>query len=362
MATFKGIAIKTALAGLALSMAANAEFKVVGYLPSWGNAIQTVQYKKLTHVIWSFAAPADNGSLSGYDGAKLTQLVAAAHPNKVKVFLAVGGGGNGDKGWSVATASDAGRQALVKACMDAVHTYSLDGIDFDWEYPDGAQVAGFNATVKLLAAALHAEGKQISAAVTMNDWPKSFPTKELYDGVAPGFDFLNIMVYDNPAPHSTVQHAVTGLDVWLKTKGLSRDKCILGCPFYGAAGKYKDIVAANPAAAWVDKDGTEDYNSIPTMRKKTNLALDRAGGIMFWELSQDATGELSLLSAVNEVIVKRVPTGILPGKPWISPLETAGASPVWTGRGNVGYRMGAWDGEGLSVDPVGRAVHPAGFK
>lgn len=290
---------------------AAAGFRVVGYAPSWGTDIRTVQFDKLTHVIWAFAAPGDDGTLSDFEGAKLAQLTAAAHAKGVKTFLAVGGGSNQDKGWQTCTASESGRQALVKACMAAVHQYDLDGIDFDWEYPDGGQVEGFNAAVKAMAAALHAEGKELSAAVTMNDWPHSFPTRELYDAAAgPGFDFLNIMVYDNPTPHSTLKHAQTGLDTWLGAKGLAREKCILGCPFYGAAGKYKDIVAKDPAAAWVDKDGAEDYNSIPTIKKKTDLALDRAGGIMFWEISQDAVGDLSLLSAVREVILARSATGV----------------------------------------------------
>ncbi|MDB5104819.1 MAG: hypothetical protein JWP91_2508 [Fibrobacteres bacterium] len=340
------------LAGLGMALSAHAEFKVVGYLPAWTNIAQTLQYAKLTHVLWSFAAPGNDGSLGGFEGAKLTQLVAAAHAKKVKVFLAIGGGGNHDNGWAVCTASDAGRQAFVKSCMNAVHAYSLDGIDFDWEYPDGAQVAGFNATVKLLAAALHAEGKQISAAVTMNDWPKSFPTRELYDGQAPGFDFLNIMVYDNPPPHSTVQHAQTGLDTWIKTKGLPKEKCILGCPFYGPGGRYNQIVAANPAAAWVDKDGAEGYNSIPTMRKKADMAVKQAGGIMFWELSQDATGDLSLLSAVHEVILKSAPTGILTVR---SASRGPVPDPLWKGRGTFGYRIQGSEADvGYSIDPSGR--------
>ncbi len=341
--------------GMAMAVSARAEFKVVGYLPG-GRGIQGIQFSKLTHVLWSFAAPGNDGNLNGVNGATLTPLVAAAHANKVKVFMALGGGGNHDNGFAVCTANETGRQTLAKACMNAVRTYNLDGIDFDWEYPDGAQVAGFNAMIKLLAAQLHAEGKQISAAVTMNDWPKSFPTKELYDGVAPGFDFLNIMVYDNPPPHSTVQHAQTGLDVWIKTKGLPKEKCILGCPFYGPGGRYNDIVAANPAAAWVDQNGAEGYNSIPTIRKKTDMAVKQAGGIMFWELSQDATGDLSLLSASYEVIknsgVTVVPTARIVAK-------QNGAYGYWNGKGAVAYRIpggipGAENLQVLVSDPAGR--------
>ncbi len=303
-----------AAVAMTCAVAHGAAFRVVGYVAAWSADIPAIQYSKLTHVLWSFAAPQDDGSLADFDGAKLAKLAAAAHAAKVKAFLAVGGGGNGDKGWQTCTASETGRQAFVKACMGAVHTYQLDGIDFDWEYPDGAQVAGYNTAVKALAAALHAEGKEISAAVTKTDWPHSFPTRELYDGSAPGFDFLNIMVYDDPAPHSTVKAAQSGLDTWIKTKGLAKDKAVLGCPFYGAANggvAYKNIVANDPAAAWVDKDGAEDYNSIPTMRKKTTMALDQGGGIMFWELSQDAVGELSLLSAVHAVILAHGSTGVL---------------------------------------------------
>jgi chitinase len=288
---------------------AQAEFKVVGYLPSW-NIQPVIQYQKLTHIMWSFASPSDNGVLSGWENPRLTQLVLNAHAGKVKVFLALGGGGQKSKGWSVCSATDVGRQALVKSCMAAIKDYQLDGIDLDWEYPQGSQVPGYNALVKLLAAALHAEGKQLSAAVTESDWPHSFPTQELYSH----FDFLNIMVYYNPvAPHSSVDAAKRALNLWVNTKGLPKEKAILGCPFYGPSGTYKQIIASDPAAAWVDANGSEGYNSIPTIKKKTEIALDQSGGIMFWELTQDAVGPLSLLSAVNEVILKRGVTEVRNG-------------------------------------------------
>jgi chitinase len=319
-----------ALLGMALALPSHAEFKVVGYMMGT-YAIPAQQYKKLTHVIWSFAKPQNDGSITGVNGPYLTKLVAEAHANKVKVFLALGGGGNGDAGWTAATSTDAGRKALTKSCMDAVHTYNLDGIDFDWEYPDGAQVAGFNASVKMLAAELHAEGRQISSAVTYNDWPKSFPNNELFGH----FDFLNIMIYDNPAPHSTVAHVNTSIDIWIKGKGLAKEKFIVGCPFYGPGGMYKDIVAANPAAAWLDNNGSEGHNSIPTMKKKTEIGVKQAGGMMFWQLAQDAAGDLSLLSAVNEVVVKSVSNVRLTASP-----SQRGARPAiqWDGRGPIAYR------------------------
>jgi hypothetical protein len=209
--------------------------------------------------------------------------------------------------------------------------------------------------------------------VTMNDWPKSFPTKELYDGGpgTEGFDFLNIMVYDNPAPHATLKHAQTGLDTWIKTKGLPKAKCILGCPFYGSANggvAYRNIVAADPAAAWVDKDGAEDYNSIPTIKKKTQMALDQAGGIMFWELSQDATGDLSLLSAVDQVIAAHG-TGVLPpireyGVSWTAGSGDVGAMGFrrgvsWQGRGAPGYLLSHPEGSPwMAIDAAGRSSLP----
>jgi chitinase len=343
--------MKAVVFGLALGLTAHAEFKVVGYIMG-GNGVPAQQYKKLTHVIWSFAYPADNGSISGINATALNNLVTAAHANDVKVFLALGGGGNGDQGWIGATATDAGRRALTKSCMEAVHLYKLDGIDFDWEYPDGAsQVAGFNAAVKMLAAELHAEGKQISSAVTYNDWPRSFPNNELFSH----FDFLNIMIYDNPAPHSTVAHVNTGIDVWIKGKGLPKEKFIVGCPFYGPGGMYKDIVAANPAAAWVDNNGGEGYNSIPTMKKKTEIGLKQAGGMMFWQLAQDAVGPLSLLSAVNEVVVASGVTGVMTAGPVD---KRAGTGMPWNGRGALSFGFPGDNGPAYGrFDPVGRRSH-----
>lgn len=47
---------------------------------------------------------------------------------------------------------------------------------------------------------------------------------------------------------------------------------------------------------------TNYYNGIPTIAKKTQLALDTAGGIMNWELTQDTNDDFSLLKAMDDTI------------------------------------------------------------
>jgi hypothetical protein len=61
-------------------------------------------------------------------------------------------------------------------------------------------------------------------------------------------------------------------------------------------------VADNPADAYLDEIGQLYYNGLPTIVKKTQLALEKVNGVMFWELAQDATNELSLLRAVDQII------------------------------------------------------------
>ncbi len=122
-------------------------------------------------------------------------------------------------------------------------------------------------------------------------------------------DFVNIMAYDNSGPqHSSMNYASSALDYWLG-RGLPPQKATLGVPFYARPTEtpYAQIVKDNPAAAQLDTTsfaGVQiNYNGIPTIQAKTRLALQRASGIMFWTLENDASGDLSLLSAIHQVVV-----------------------------------------------------------
>jgi hypothetical protein len=179
---------------------------------------------------------------------------------------------------------------------------------------EGPAINGdYGAFVIALAAKLHANGKLISAALSEGYGGANVPSSTFA-----AYDWINIMAYDatgpwapnSPGQHSPYSMAVNQFNYWTG-RGLPASKAIIGLPFYGygfgaAANQgisFANIVAQYPGAENVDQVGnTIYYNGIPTIKQKTTFAVQNAGGVMIWELSQDATGSKSLLTAVNQVI------------------------------------------------------------
>ena len=94
-------------------------------------------------------------------------------------------------------------------------------------------------------------------------------------------------------------------------KQVPPEKLVLGIPFYGrgytADGQldrsyyksFAQLIAADPAN--YDRDVYEGvaYNGAPTVRVKCNYAKNY-GGVMIWQLAQDAEGEYSLLAVIKD--------------------------------------------------------------
>jgi GH18 family chitinase len=135
--------------------------------------------------------------------------------------------------------------------------------------------------------------------VTATDSPGSIDSDIIH-----AVDFLNLMVYDMGYPHSTYEHARSSLSHWRWIEGLPKEKMILGLPFYSHKDwvSYRDVIARyTTSAAQIDHAGGLDYNGQPTIRAKTELAKKEAGGVMFWELSQDTQDDTSLLMTIWSV-------------------------------------------------------------
>lgn len=291
-------------------------FKVVGYF-SLNAALQNpgrAPLKYLTHVNLWFLNPDSTGNFSK-DLSGLERFVKKAHKKNVKVLFSIGGGSKQPQYHYLL--QDDKRAMLIRNLMAVVQQYNLDGVDVDLEGSDITDK--YEAFVTELAAALRSQDKLITAAIAV------YYKDQFTDKVLAAYDFVNVMSYDrtgpwrpeNPGPHSLYEHAVEDLGYFGMDRGIPKEKMTLGVPFYGygygpeitspaISMNYRQITktfkGAEAADEWTMPDGKIIYyNGIPTIKKKTELALEKASGIMIWQVMGDARGRKSLLRTINEV-------------------------------------------------------------
>ena len=285
-----------------------ASFRVIAYATD-GIVESIIPYDQLTHINYAFLTPKTDGTFNTINNAwKLEQIVEHGRAKNVKVLISVGGWG-WDQQFETVAADPSLRSAFVQNLKSFVDQYQLDGADIDWEYPDAGQSSeNFLALIQELRAAM--PDKLLTTAVV------SYGDNAL--GIHPDsfelFDFINVMTYDG-LDHGTMEQFEKGLTYWSE-RGLPREKIVMGVPFYShikdsteAGVSYAKLVKEDPAAAQVDEFNyngiTQVYNGIPTIQAKTQLALQKAGGIMFWTLDHDAQGDLSLLNAIYQIVMQQ---------------------------------------------------------
>jgi chitinase len=301
----KAIAILTLFfSNLLCLQAAEGKFRVIGYQPSWARGVDKIQYDKLTHINYSFILPKADGTFKDMPKpAMLNKLVKLSHAKDVKVGIAIGGwnGGN-DSAFETLAASPETRKRFVSETMNMVKTYGLDGVDMDWEYPDaGESSENFLSLMRDLSTELRSESKFLSAAVVSLGRTGEGIKKEVF----PLIDMLNVMAYDGK-DHGLYSQAEASIQYWIE-RGCPQNKLLLGLPFYGRSPyrAYRRLVEKNPTAPSKDVIDEIRYNGIATMKKKTRLGMEKCGGVMIWELSQDTEGKDSLLRAISEVIAAK---------------------------------------------------------
>ena len=111
--------------------------------------------------------------------------------------------------------------------------------------------------------------------------------------------------------------AVADMNYW-SGRSIAKSKLILGVPFYGYGFGANNVTSSLPFSAIISTyAGAENldqvtmtdgeimyYNGIPTIKNKTTLAMQKGGGVMIWELLQDAQGASSLLKNIHDVVHK----------------------------------------------------------
>ena len=289
-------------------------FRVVGYLPrgvDLSGQTGMPDLGEITHLNIAFMNPDSTGVFPVDES--IGTLTRLAHANGVSVLLSIGGGN--PPGYLKTLLGGSHQAALIQALVALTERYGCDGIDVDLEgdFIDSS----YERFVKNLAVALRAKKKLMTAAIA-TAYANSYT-----DAALAQFDFVNVMSYDktgpwnpaNPGPHAPMSMAVDDLAYWGGTRGIPKAKMTLGLPFYGygfganapESMSYGDIVQQYPTARDSDQltvagGGIVYYNGAVTIKAKTTLALQKAGGVMIWQLLQDAAGERSLLKAINKTI------------------------------------------------------------
>ena len=302
-------------------------FIVASYFPYYRTVAEYPDrmFRMCNVVNYAFANISADNTISISNIPRMDSVYQKGKVNGAKIFLSVSGDASLFASMSNAATS---RNVFVKDIMQKVRQYRLDGIDMDWEYPrttDGTSEY-YRLLMKELSDSLHTGGKYyLSAAITPGLYAGS-----IRDGIKSeifGYaDFLNVMIYDDfttdPArlyqQHSPFAIVATSFNYWL-SRGVPNEKLVAGIPLYGRPSgmsqsgttlAYKTILQQGGSpqsdSAMVTATGFPlykiYYNGQATVKKKAAYAKAFGGGIMFWEMGQDANNDLSLIKAACDTI------------------------------------------------------------
>jgi len=282
-------------------------FLVIGYLPDyrdlnpeWGNC--------LTDIIYFSAQPGPDGGLdtSLLKESTLQALRTMKDRYGTRILISVGGWER-SQGFAPMVMDAQARKKFEDNLLAFSLAHGLDGIDFDWEFPESdAQYQGYAAFLKELKTAFQPHGMLISMALSYD----ADLTRSVYQYA----DRIQVMSYDHPGMHSTYDQAVQDMNYFV-AGGFAKEKLFLGMPFYGVgfATNNNEFTYAELMQQYhptPDQDQVQGiyFNGIDTIQKKTCYALTNGfGGIMIWELGQDTADNSSLLRTVYQAAVNGCP-------------------------------------------------------
>jgi chitinase len=343
-----------------LSFEQQNKFAVIGYYAGKNAAqLDSFSIEKLTHIIFSFCHLKGNrlNVNDALDSVTIQKMVSLKSKNPgLKVILSLGGWGG------CATCSDVfstkeGRKEFVKSVKGLSEYFGSDGIDLDWEYPTIAGFPGhkyqpadrenFTALVKQLRKTL---GNKYEISFAAGGFNHYIDDAVEWKKVMKKVNYVNMMTYDlvsgfatttghHTALYSTEQQVESTDNAIQKLISLKvpKSKIVIGAAFYARIfeaasdtnsglyqqGKFVRGVSFKNFSTQLSADSGfvshwDDHAMAPYMfnpsqhlfvtyddkrsiQLKTQYAIDKKlGGIMFWQLRDDAFTE-GLLDAIDEV-------------------------------------------------------------
>jgi chitinase len=246
------------------------------------------------------------------------------------------------------------RKAFVSSCVETflmgrfapgiLAPGVFDGVDLDWEYPQGEDAKNFTALLKEFRRQMNAVRRGLLLTIAVGDSPKMHPGTDFrlvsrlvdqvgvmnYDYTGPwnsitGFLAPLFRIKDAPYHYGSVEESMTAYE----NAGVPRRKLLMGLPFYGY--QWSKVTPINNGLFQLGHGISEDmpYRFIQTLSERNPVfrdpqtqapwlfdgvdfwtfedpvsiaykasfaAMRKFAGVMIWELGQD-TAEAKLLKA-----------------------------------------------------------------
>lgn len=213
----------------------------------------------------------------------------------------IAGFGHMDKQLTQAVSRPKTRRALARNMAQWAITRGYQGIDLDWEYPEGpAQWNNLGLFLADLREELAGTGISISIAASVN---YRIPTLLVTDQI----DFILTMSYGSQtAQHASMERYQREANICVNKLHMPKAKVVLGLPFYSnEQGKLTDQYGYSQIYAWhpnlkadvntfrsKKKDGSDgpmhSFNGRKLIGDKCQWAKDNGfGGVMIWAYETD---------------------------------------------------------------------------
>lgn len=279
---------------------------LVGYLPAWRmKEYELKRLAPLTDVLYFSVQPTHEGWLDLKDIRlkDLAELRKAKLRYGFRLSICCGGWERSSEFMAVASVPE--RRSRFVAEVDLfLAKHELDGIDLDWEHPkDAAEAKAYGELIRDLRKTLAPKKRTVTAAIA--SWQAMDPL------AVANLDRVHLMSYDHPGRHATLALAKSDI-AKLRTMGFPAEKIVLGVPLYGRSLQNADdaLSYAQLRTQWkpepsLDEAGGYYFNGPSTIDAKVKLAkTEKLGGLMVWEVSQDATGIDSLLDRMHSGLIR----------------------------------------------------------
>jgi chitinase len=339
---------------IAESTQEESQFRVVGYSYGTDPLANDIDLTNYTHVIGSFVDSDSLGNLTFVSWTPEDEIVELLHKAESQGAVPMIALGTTAEGWEM-TKSAASRANFISNILDWCDNNGVKGIDLDLEgtaeeYNWGNPGTFFIAPYESLAVELR-EAMPDSMILTAAVGSQSRNGAQWSDRFVNALDWINVMVYDRALSwesspvenHSTYEGHLEAASYWSESRGIARDRIVLGVPFYArgwdrennriyredggwdvTTWNYKDFALRYdvdrtmdtldfpasdsilyPRAEGVTGKGTLFFNGVDMIGQKTQWTLENSyGGVMVWHIAGDlpSTHELSLLRIMDSVI------------------------------------------------------------